>query len=74
MYCPCGVLEGVLSIRRPPDSPVPSTALPAQAVNAPVFVPKTSVNSDGSAPASDGLQSQNSISSYGSHILHMIVL
>ncbi|KAH9834391.1 uncharacterized protein C8Q71DRAFT_768506 [Rhodofomes roseus] len=25
----------------PPDSPVPSAALPAQAVNAPVFVPKT---------------------------------
>ncbi|KAL1938931.1 hypothetical protein VTO73DRAFT_11084 [Trametes versicolor] len=48
----------------PPDSPTPGTALPAQAVNAPVFVPKTNPASPTPAaavPAS--LQQQSSTSS-----------
>ncbi|KAI0351598.1 hypothetical protein OH77DRAFT_1429419 [Trametes cingulata] len=35
----------------PPDSPTPSAALPAQAVNAPVFVPKAPVNPASPTPA-----------------------
>ncbi|KZT64836.1 hypothetical protein DAEQUDRAFT_698078 [Daedalea quercina L-15889] len=44
----------------PPDSPVPSAALPAQAVNAPVFVPKT-ISTESPVPAYAG-QSRQSIS------------
>ncbi|CDO70439.1 hypothetical protein BN946_scf184999.g80 [Trametes cinnabarina] len=35
----------------PPDSPTPAAALPAQAVNAPVFVPKTPLNPGSPTPA-----------------------
>lgn len=53
-----------LIVFRPPESPVPSAALPAQAVNAPVFVPKTSISSEGSIITSDSTQSQRSRSLY----------
>ncbi|KAI0946119.1 hypothetical protein AcV7_010175 [Taiwanofungus camphoratus] len=48
----------------PPESPVPSAALPAEAVNAPVFVPKASPGSPVSAP--DSVQIQQSLSSSSS--------
>ncbi|KAI0632890.1 hypothetical protein C8Q77DRAFT_853614 [Trametes polyzona] len=50
----------------PPDSPTPSAALPAQAVNAPVFVPKAPVNPGSPTPveaAPSFIQKQSSISS-----------
>ncbi|KAI8972607.1 hypothetical protein BD414DRAFT_216902 [Trametes punicea] len=54
----------------PPDSPTPSAALPAQAVNAPVFVPKTPINHGSPTPSPavlaavpTSIQQQSSISS-----------
>lgn len=52
---------------RPPDSPVPTPALPAQAVNAPVFVPKTPIPPSSSpppAPSPGAIQYLHSQSSY----------
>ncbi|CCM03214.1 uncharacterized protein FIBRA_05338 [Fibroporia radiculosa] len=50
----------------PPESPTPSAALPAQAVNAPVFVPKTSTTSDSPVISSALINSQMSMSSSSS--------
>ncbi|KAI0759114.1 kinase-like domain-containing protein [Fomes fomentarius] len=48
----------------PPDSPTPAAALPAQAVNAPVFVPKGHPGSPSlSAAAPASIQQQTSVSS-----------
>ncbi|KAI0830183.1 kinase-like domain-containing protein [Trametes gibbosa] len=50
----------------PPDSPTPAAALPAQAVNAPVFVPKVPINPASPTPAAAipaSLQQQSSVSS-----------
>ncbi|OSD03655.1 hypothetical protein PYCCODRAFT_1434044 [Trametes coccinea BRFM310] len=50
----------------PPDSPTPGAALPAQAVNAPVFVPKTPINPSSPTPAEAvpaSIQQQSSVSS-----------
>ncbi|KAJ3482196.1 hypothetical protein NLI96_g7144 [Meripilus lineatus] len=55
---------------RPPDSPVPAPALPAQSVNAPVFVPKIPIPTSSPPPVSapnaiQYLHSQSSSSSSG---------
>ncbi|KAI0776797.1 hypothetical protein BD413DRAFT_522717 [Trametes elegans] len=50
----------------PPDSPTPGAALPAQAVNAPVFVPKTPINPGSPTPAAAApasIEQQTSVSS-----------